>query len=468
MDSDPPSLPTTPNLSANRSTAERDAEMIWRAGVAAVDSSHLVSTVVQRLGTNLRICGEDFELTSLRQLVVVGAGKASSGMARGLEEALGTDLVDEKVTGWVNVPGDCVIPLRRIHLHEARPGLNEPTEAGVVGSQRILELVSGLGSDDLCLVLLSGGGSALLPLPVPGIGLADKQAVTRTLSRNGATIQELNAVRKRLSLIKGGGLVRGAPAGRIIALIISDVVGDPLDVIASGPTVCDHGTAADALAVLQRFRERTADDSEIPASIWMELQRQAADNNPAIPPTVICRNCIIGNNETALKAAIEQARQLGYDVRSLGSGRQGVARDVGVELAEKCLAVRHDSVTTPSCLIGGGEPTVQLVPTTRPRKGGRNQELALSALCRLWNEEMEGIAILSGGTDGEDGPTDAAGALCSAAVRDAARTARLDPFDALSINDSYTFFAAAAGLLKTGPTHTNVMDLQIAVVRPGE
>ncbi len=449
--------------------AERDAELIWRAGVAAVDSSRLVAAAVQRFGSTLRICGEDFALTSIRRLVVVGAGKASGGMARGLEETLGEDLVDEKVVGWVNVPADCVIPLRRIHLHDARPaGLNEPTKAGVAGSQRILELVSGLKSDDLCLVLLSGGGSALLPLPVPGISLADKQSMTRTLSLSGATIHELNTVRKRLSLIKGGGLVRAAPAGRVISLIISDVVGDPLDIIASGPTVSDPGTAADALAVLKSIQRKSSSVADIPATIWTELRRQAADNSPAREPKVDCRNCIIGNNETALVAAIEQARQLGYDVRSLSSGRQGIARDVGVELAEQCLAARAAAATTPICLIGGGEPVVQLASTTRPRKGGRNQEVALSAMCRLWNEDLAGIAILSGGTDGEDGPTDAAGAICSTTVRDGANANHLDPFDALSINDSYTFFAAADGLLKTGPTHTNVMDLQVAVVHPGQ
>ena len=461
---------------AESAAAVRDAERIWRAGVAAVDSGRLVCSAVQRTGTTLRICGEEFDVRSLRRLIVVGAGKAGGGMARGLEEALGADLVGKKVSGWVNVPADCVLPLRRIHLHDARPvGLNEPTAAGVIGSERIMELVSGLGADDLCLVLLSGGGSALLPLPVPEISLADKQSMTRTLSRNGATIHELNAVRKRLSRIKGGGLVREAPAGRMMALIISDVVGDPLDVIASSPTVCDHGTAAEALAVLQRLAGRHS-GADIPQSIWNELQRQSAADRPAPESRVVCCNCIIGNNETALKAAIEQARLLGYDVNSLGSGRQGIARDVGVDLAERCLAVRPTvaNAAAPSadrqsvCLIGGGEPVVQLAPTTRPRRGGRNQEVALSALCRLWNEDLNGIAILSGGTDGEDGPTDAAGATCSTVVRNAAKERHLDPFDALSINDSHTFFAAAGGLLKTGPTHTNVMDLQVAVVRqPG-
>ena len=464
-----------------------DAEAIWKAGVAAVDSARLVRAVVRivaettvvagaasvgadagsiRHDSVLEVCGERFELASLNRLIVVGAGKAGAGMALGLEEALGEKLLDAKVEGWVNVPADCVRPLRRIHLHAARPaGLNEPTEGGVVGSQRILELVESLREDDLCLVLISGGGSALLPLPIEGVRLADKQAVTRHLSRSGATIHELNTVRKRLSRIKGGGLLRAASAGRMVTLIISDVIGDPLDVIASGPTVCDDGTAAEALAVLERSRELDASDP-IPVSVWDALRAQMASGEARSAPRVTCRNCIIGNNQTALNAAIDAARTLDYEVRSLGAGRGGIARDVGVELAEACLAARRESPAQRICFVGGGEPVVRLVPTERPRAGGRNQEVALSACCRLWDEDLRGLAILSGGTDGEDGPTDAAGAICDESSRAAARQLGLDPFDFLSINDSYTFFDRAGGLLKTGPTHTNVMDLQIAVVQP--
>ena len=450
-----------------------DAETIWKAGVAAVDSARLVRAVVNCDESTLEVCGERFDLASLGRLIVVGAGKAGAGMAFGLEEALGADLLDAKVEGWINVPAGCVRPLRRIHLHTARPaGLNEPTEAGVFGSQRILELVESVREDDLCLVLISGGGSALLPLPIDGISLADKQAVTRHLSRSGATIHEMNAVRKRLSRIKGGGLVRAARAGRMVALIISDVIGDPLDVIASGPTVCDQGTAAEALAVLEQSRGLKAESREqeasgsVPASVWNVLREQAANGGDRAAPRVTCRNCIIGDNETALNAAIVRARAIGYEVRSLGAGRGGIARDVGVELAEACLAARGETFANPICFVGGGEPVVKLVPTERPRVGGRNQEVALSACCRLWNEDLHGLAILSGGTDGEDGPTDAAGAICDETIRDAARQLGLDPFEFLSINDSYTFFDRAGGLLKTGPTHTNVMDLQIAVVRP--
>lgn len=446
--------------------AARDAELIWRAGVSAVDSARLVRSVIDCDDQTLQICDERFDLGSLGRIVVVGAGKASAGMARGLEEALGSRLVDEKVCGWVNVPADCIIPLQKLLLHAARPaGVNEPTEAGVAGSEKILELASGLSPDDLCIVLLSGGGSALLPLPVPGISLADKQLMTRTLSRAGATIQELNTVRKRLSRIKGGGLARAPQAGRMIALIISDIVGDPLDLIASGPTVCDSGTAADALAVLEKVCGPNVGPDEIPRSIWDELRSQVHQKQREPQQKVVCRNYIVGNNQTAVEAAAVQARQLGYAVHSLGSGRQGFARDTGQELAEESLALQASEESKPVCLIGGGEPVVRLNPTSRPRKGGRNQEVALAALCRLWNEPAGEIAILSGGTDGEDGPTDAAGAICSAAVKATAQRMGLDPFAALAINDSYTFFDAAGGLLKTGPTHTNVMDLQIAVVR---
>ena len=448
----------------NSSVAVNDAMAIWSAGVAAVNSAELVRTAVCRSENRLEICGDVYDTESIRQIVVVGAGKAGAGMALGLESALGSDLVHTKVEGWINVPADCVRPLQKIRLHDARPaGVNEPTQQGAEGSERMLEMVAGLQSDDLCIVLLSGGGSALMPLPVPGISLADKLTVTRLLSRGGASIHELNAVRKRISRIKGGGLIRAAKAGRIVTLVISDVVGDPLDVIASGPTMCDDGTAEEALTILERFTGQER-ESSVPASVWNELRRQAQSYGSVNQPVISCRNCIIGNNETALQAAIERAKSLGYEVRSLGSDRQGVAREIGVELAN--LSQNAGSTSQPVCWIGGGEPVVQLAPSSRPRKGGRNQEVALAALCHLWNRNLSGIAILSGGTDGEDGPTDAAGAICSEAVRDAARTAKLDPFDALAINDSYTFFAAAGGLLKTGPTNTNVMDLQVVVVRP--
>lgn len=441
------------------------AEAIWRAGVAAVDSAKLVRDVVQRDASSLQVCGEILELDQIDRIVVVGAGKAGAGMAAGLESALGPDLVRSKTIGWINVPADCVRPLTAIHLHSARPaGVNEPTAEGVQGSERILELVASLSENDLCLVLLSGGGSALLPAPSVGISLQDKLAVTQFLMRSGATIQELNTVRKRLSRIKGGGLLRAARAGRLIALIISDVVNDPLDIIASGPTVPDPGTARDALAVLQRFTEKSGSSDPVPDSVWRVLTAQVAAS-PEQPEFLIpCRNRIIGNNLTALNAAISKATSLGYEIRNLGTNRQGIACEIGFELADLCVQAAREKRRSAICYIGGGEPVVKLTVTDQPRRGGRNQEVALAAGCR-WNDaDISRFIVLSGGTDGEDGPTDAAGASFDATIQRTARVMGLSPNVFLAINDSYTFFEHVGGLLKTGPTHTNVMDLQIALV----
>ena len=346
----------------------------------------------------------------------------------------------------------------------ARPaGMNEPTEEGVAGANRILEIVENLGPLDLCLVLISGGGSALLPAPVAEISLADKQNVTRFLMHAGATIGELNTVRKQLSRIKGGGLVRHCRAGRTIALIISDVIGDPLDIIASGPTVVDDSTPADALAVLQRH---AAAPPEVPQAIFDYLAGQEATPTVAAPLSTTVTNQIIGNNRVAVAAAAERARALGYAVHDLGSDNAGEANACGVELAKLCCAIRdnHRPLPPPVCVISGGEPVVHVVPTDKPRRGGRNQQLVLAALEALWDVELSQIALLSGGTDGEDGPTDAAGAWIDAKVLGSAREKGLDPHAYLAINDAYTFFETCGGLIKTGPTHTNVMDLRVAVV----
>lgn len=446
-------------------TLRDHAETIWKAGVTAVDSARLVRQVIHRTQHSLEIFDEDFPLDGIRRIVVVGAGKAGAGMAAGLESALGPDLLQSKVSGWINVPADCVRSLQAIHLHAARPaGVNEPTSEGVLGSDRILQLVGSLSSDDLCLVLISGGGSALLPAPIAGISLDDKLFVTRFLMHSGATIQELNTVRKRLSRIKGGGLLRAASAGRMISLIISDVIGDPLDIIASGPTVFDSSTAQDALAILNRFAVRSGSGSPIPEPVWKVLETQENSAEAALTPKIGCDNHIIGNNQTALSAAIDRAQELGYQIRSLGTNRQGVARDVGFELAEMCLAARDERSRQGICFVGGGEPVVKLAVTDQPRRGGRNQEVALAAGCRWKDDDIQRLIVLSGGSDGEDGPTDAAGASFDATIQRTARECGLQPEKFLAINDSYTFFEQLGGLLKTGPTNTNVMDLQVALV----
>ena len=441
-----------------------DLLSIWTAGVDAVRAPRLMQTAVQADAHQLTVCGESWPWTDLGRIVVVGAGKAGAGMAGALEEILGPQIVDQRVTGWVNVPADCVRPLRRITLHPGRPaGVNEPTPEGAHGTDRILKLAHALQPQDLCLVLLSGGGSALLPAPVPGISLADKQAVTRFLMSSDATINELNTVRKRLSRIKGGGLARACQHGRLISLIISDVVGDPLDIIASGPTIFDSSSPQQAIEILEKFH---AAPPQVPQSIF-DVLHQAARNWVAAPPVSdTVRNVVIGNNAIALKAAAEQATRLGYEVRSLGSDNQGEANAAGRDLARRCLNEMDSNLPIqPVCFLSGGEPVVHLTPTTRPRKGGRNQQLVLAALIELWDRDLTRVALLSGGTDGEDGPTDAAGAYLDVTVRNQATTLRLDPQAHLAACDAYSFFEPCDGLIKTGPTHTNVMDLRVALLK---
>jgi glycerate 2-kinase len=406
-----------------------DALRIWRAGVEAVRSDRLVRENVRVEGRMLVIGegtgdGDAIDLAAVRRIAVVGAGKAGAGMAAGVEEALGSHLMrDKQLTGWVNVPADCQRPLSRIHLHAARPaGVNEPTEEGVAGSAEILKIVETLGQDDLCLCLLSGGASALLPAPAGGITLADKQAVTRHLSGAGANIQELNTVRKQLSRIKGGGLARACRAGRLVTLIISDVLGDPLDVIGSGPTVPDTATAADALAVLERFGARQAGISPavfgvLEGKVQEDKARGAGrptsdsghDDQRGVERAAV-RNLIIGNNALAVDAAGIEAERLGYSAAlTAATSLEGQAEEIGRHLADMALRMRGES--GPDCLISGGEPVVRLAPSAERGLGGRNQQLVLAAVERLWADGARGIVLLSGGTDGEDGPTDAAGAI---------------------------------------------------------
>lgn len=439
-------------------TLTSDAIAIWRAGVAAVDSQRLVMNAIHCDGDRLVVCDETMVLSKVGRILVVGGGKAGAGMAAGVEAALGADLVAEKVSGWINVPADCVRPLQKITLHPARPAaVNEPTAAGIFGVEQILKLTGEATANDLVLILISGGGSALLPAPIPGISLDNKLTITRQLSQRGATIQELNAVRMRLSRIKGGGLLRAIPAGRVFVLIISDVIGDPLDVIASGPTVPSSG-AIDPMDVLRRF---FSDRNHVPDSVWNAIQNPAKEFK--VVPRVTAVNRIIGNNRTALDAAAHRAAELGYALRDLGTNHAGLARNVGVEFANACQQALQQR-SGPTCLISGGEPVVQLAPSNLPRKGGRNQELILAAGIQLWDSDWSRLTVLSGGTDGEDGPTNAAGAWFDAEIRRRAIELKLDPQSFLAINNSYPFFEQTGGLLVTGPTHTNVMDVRVGLI----
>jgi hydroxypyruvate reductase len=442
----------------------RDALQIWQAGVAAVDSARLVQEHVRVEGKTLWVGDEEIDLRRIGRIVVVGAGKAGAGMAAGLEAALGPDVaVEKQLTGWMNVPADCVRSPGRIHLHAARPaGVNEPTTAAEEGAARIVQLVTRAGPNDVVLCLISGGGSALLPAPIAGISLADKQAVTKFLSGAGANIAELNTVRKALSCIKGGGLARACQAGRLATLVISDVLGDPLDIIASGPTVPSTTGAAEALDVLKKFDAR---NGGVPQNLFEVLERRLNPLATTAKPSG-CRvtNTIIGNNATAVDAAGLEAERLGYShAMHAATTLEGAAEDIGRHLAD--MAVRMRDEPGPDCLITGGEPTVTLAPAERRGKGGRNQQLVLAALERLAEAgATSGIALLSGGTDGEDGPTDAAGAVLDPQLLALAPTLRAEMKEALSRNDAYTFFATRDGLIKTGPTHTNVCDIRVVTV----
>jgi glycerate 2-kinase len=462
----------------------RDAVQIWRAGVDAVRPEQLVTRQLCVDGRSLLVGDETIPLDTIRRIAVVGAGKAGAAMAAAVETALGPQLMLEKqLVGWVNVPADvaagCQPAPQRIHLHPARPaGVNEPTADGVAGAMEILRLVESLGPDDLCLCLISGGGSALMPAPVDGITLADKLAVTRHLSAAGANIEQLNTVRKQLSRIKGGGLLWACRAGRIVSLIISDVLGDPLDVIASGPTVPDTSTPQAALAVLDQFHAREAG---IAPAVFKYLEHASRSPEPFSPrvhageppdedagakreetDVQTVENIILANNATAVAAAAEEAKQLGYAVDAVSATHsEGFAEQVGRELAQKALAMRTESAR--GCFISGGEPVVKLVESSRRGLGGRNQQLVLAALMRLLDDGAAGISLLSGGTDGEDGPTDAAGALLDADVLAAVRQQNLDPAGYLARNDAYHFFESLDALIKTGPTQTNVCDVRVVL-----
>lgn len=436
-----------------------DALEIWKSGVDAVEPERLVSSWIQIDARQLQIGEAHIDLNNVGRIVVVGAGKAGAGMAAATEEALGPTLLDEKhATGWVNVPADCVRRLKQVHLHAARPaGRNEPTAEGAAGSEEILRLVAELTEDDICLCLISGGGSALLPAPAEGITLDDKLTVTRHLSAAGANIGELNTVRKQLSRIKGGGLLRACRAGRLITLIISDVIGDPLDLIASGPTVEDTSTPEEALSILERFGAR---DAGVSARVFEYL---AENRGRRPPPTCRSETFVIGNLATAVDAAGCEAERLGYTpAMDVARSLEGSAESAGRHLAAMAMSMR--TRTGPDCLISGGEPTVELVEASKRGLGGRNQQLVLAALVELAAQQHDGIVLLSGGTDGEDGPTDAAGARVDEEVVDEAMELGLDPFDSLVRNDAYHFFEPLGALVKTGPTGTNVCDLRVVVV----
>jgi hydroxypyruvate reductase len=434
----------------------RDATSIFRAALAAADPADAVMRHV-RIDKDTLIAGRKrYALSHFRRVIVVGAGKASALMAVPVERLLSTRIAG----GLVNVKYGHGAKLRRIRVNEC--GHPVPDESGVQGAREIARIVDEAGADDLVLCLISGGASALLPYPAEPITLTMKQETTRMLLASGANINEMNAVRKHISSIKGGRLAALAYPAQIVSLILSDVIGNNLDVIGSGLTAADSSTYVDARAILQRFGllER------VPQVIRERIERGASGqieetpkaNHPAFQRT---QNVIVGSNDLALDAAADRAKALGYRTLVLSSFIEGETREVArvhAAIAKEIIASGRP-VRRPACVISGGETTVTLKGSGN---GGRNQEFALAAAIDI--EAMPRVVLLSGGTDGTDGPTDAAGALCDGSTVTRARAAGLDPLAYLANNDSYTFFSQVDGLIKTGPTRTNVMDVRLVLV----
>ena len=426
-------------------TLREAARSVFDAGLAAADVAPLVRRALA-----------DVRLAPSGRVLVVGAGKASGAMATAAEAALGDAITD----GLVVVKDGYRTATRRIRLVEA--GHPVPDARGETAARQIRAMAEAAGADDLLLVLVSGGGSALTPAPVPPITLADKQAMTRLLLAAGSNINQLNAVRKHCSLLKGGQLARAAAPARVHSLLLSDVIGDPLDVIASGPTAPDASTFADARAILERFDLL----ARAPAPIVDRLERGMRGEVPETPKPddpVFRRvtNTVIGNNALVVDAAAARARELGYTPHVLTRSLEGEAREVADRLVALARQVREGRgpVAAPACVIAGGETTV----TVRGKgAGGRCQEFGLAAALAL--EGQDGIVALAAGTDGTDGPTDAAGAVVDGASAGRARERGLDPRASLDANDSNPVLAAIGDLVVTGPTNTNLLDLYLLLI----
>jgi hydroxypyruvate reductase len=429
---------------------------ILSAALDAVDPYTAVRRALERDGETLRVAGRSYDLRRIGRVLVVGAGKAGAPMARSVEEVLG----DRLSAGAVNVKRGHAEPTRRVRLREA--GHPIPDADGVAGTGAIVELLGTTGPEDLVVCLISGGGSALPQLPAEGISLEDTQRLTDALLRAGATINELNAVRKHLSRVTGGQLARLAQPAAVVALLLSDVVGNPLDVIASGPTVPDSSTFADAWAILERFdltgRGRA---SPVPVSVLARLEAGRRGELPETPKAddplfAAVQNVVVASNELAALAAVAQAERAGFAAQLLTTYVEGEAREVGKVVAAlgREVAAAGRPLPPPCCLVLGGETTV----TVRGQgKGGRNQELALAAALKI--DGLADVLVVALATDGNDGPTDAAGAVVDGATLARARALGLDPHAALAENDAYGFFDRLGDLLMTGPTNTNVNDL---------
>jgi hydroxypyruvate reductase len=437
-------------------TMRQQALEIFQAALGAVDPVAAMLRHVQRVGDALRVGERRFEFKDYDGIVVVGAGKAGAAMAKALEDLLGARITD----GVIVVKESHSLPLQNVRVHEA--GHPVPDERGIRGAEDIISLVDKAGARDLVLCVLSGGGSALLVAPSEGITLADKQEVTRLLLACGADIHEINTVRKHLSRAKGGQLARLAYPATVMSLILSDVVGDDLNVIASGPSVPDPSTFADADRVFKKYGIWSRVPGSVKRRIQMGMKGDIQDTPKSDDP--VFEHCfaeLVGTNIQALKAAGKEAQRLGYKPLILSSSLEGEAREVVKMFTAIAREIRASAnpIAPPACILCGGETTVTL---RGDGKGGRNQEFALAAALVL--DGMQNMVVLCGGTDGSDGPTDAAGAIADGTTASRARAQGLDPADYLQRNDAYHFFNALGDLVITGPTRTNVMDVYMILV----
>ena len=430
---------------------------VLSAALEAVDPVNAVKRQVSLSSDEtLRIGQRSYDLGRYRSIYVIGGGKAGGSMAQAVEEILG-----QRVTaGLINVKYGYGAETEIIHLNEAGHPL--PDAAGMAGTKQMAELARQATDEDLVLCLISGGGSALMTLPVEGITLADMKSLTDAFLRCGATINEINTVRKHLSQTKGGNLARLAYPAEIVSLILSDVVGNPLDVIASGPTVADTTTFADAYGVIEKYSLL----EELPSPIVERLRRGTEGLIPETPKEgaeafTRTHNLIIASNEVAAEAAIAKAGELGFHTLLLSTFVEGEAREVAKVFAAVAKEILHSGrpVSRPACVVAGGETTV----TIRGKGlGGRNQEIALSAALEIAG--LEEVMIISLASDGTDGPTDAAGAIADGSTLRRAQDVGLSATRYLADNDSYHFFQQLGDLLITGPTNTNVNDLTFTFV----
>ncbi len=435
---------------------QEKAKTIFLTALKAVDPEECIHRWLRCTDSQLLIGKDVYPLAAIRNLYLIGIGKAAAAMAHAAETILGDRIQD----GVIITKYGHGMALKKSRLFEA--GHPVPDTKGVEASMALLRLAASATPDDLILCLVSGGGSALCPAPATGIDLADKQTTTRMLLASGATIHEINTVRKHLSLIKGGRLCQVAGGTRLVSLILSDVIGDDMDIIASGITAPDPSTFADCQAILRRHQLQ----DKIPKSVQHHLSagvlgEREETPKPGDPVFAKVRNHITGSISSALTAAASEAKMHGFKPLILTSRLQGEAREAAKVLCSIAIETRMSGwpIPAPACLLAGGETTVTLQGLGQ---GGRNMEFALAAALELAG--TSGIQLLSAGTDGTDGPTDAAGAFADGTSISRAKALAKSAPQHLADNDSYNFFQPLGDLFITGPTRTNVMDLVIILI----